>query len=173
MEWNDYIRPSLLKRQKRRDKRLDKELIECYRRNARIKEKRGYKNKLAREGFRHARQKEGIRMMYKNRKFFTDNLEPLQRYLESKIGKNWDKVHSELCSRLKKNTVSGLHVFNHLYDFIILNTIERDKKVYHIKFGKLQELYSTERWPKYFIQSKTGQLRKARLVSNAEARTLW
>ncbi len=43
-----YMKPSLFKRQKRRDKRLDEEVIECYRRGSRLKQKKGYKNKLKR-----------------------------------------------------------------------------------------------------------------------------
>jgi len=170
----EYFKPSLCKRQKRRDKRLDEELIECYRTGMRSKEKKGYKNKMKRNGYEAARQTESIKFMHAGgTKHFNDNLEPLQRYLVSKVGKNWDKVHSELCRKLKKNTVSGLHVFNHLFDYVYVNVIVEDKTVYYLRFGKTVALRSTESWPKFYVNSKTGQLMKAKLITNRELRKSW
>ncbi len=170
----EYLKPSLCKRQKRRDKRLDEELIECYRTGMRSKQKKGYKNKMKRNGYEAARQTESIKFMHGGgSKNFNDNLEPLQRYLVSKVGKNWDKVHSELCRKLKKNTVSGLHVFNHLFDYVYVNVIVEDKTVYYLRFGKTVALRSTESWPKFYVNSKTGQLMKAKLITNRELRKSW
>lgn len=169
-----YLKPSLCKRQKRRDKRLDEELIECYRKGMRSKQKKGYKNKMKRNGYEVARQTESIKFMHGGgTKHFNDNLQPLQRYLVSKVGKNWDKVHSELCSKLKKNTVSGQHVFNHLFDYVHLNVIVEDKNVYYLSFGKYEALRSTESWPKFYVNPKTGQLVKAKLITNKALRKSW
>ena len=169
-----YLKPSLQKRQKRRDKRLDEEVIECYRSGTRSKQKKGYKNKLRRNNFEHAHPHESIKFMHGGgTKYFNDNLEPLVRFLNSKIGKNWNKVHGELCKSLNKRTVSGLHVFNHLYDFVQLNTHIKNKKVYYMQWGRLIELVSTEKYPKFYIRPKTGQLMKARLVGRDEIRKLW
>ena len=41
-----YLKPSLQIRQKRRDKRLDEEVIECYRRGWRLKQMKGYKTNV-------------------------------------------------------------------------------------------------------------------------------
>ncbi len=175
MENLEYVlKPSLCQRQKRRDKRLDEELIECYRRGMRSKEKKGYKNKIKQTGYETAQQKESMKFMHGGgTKSFNDNLEPLKRYLESRVGKNWYKVHSKLCSQLKKNTVSGLHVFNHLFDFVHVNVVVKDKTVYYLRFGKYEVLRSTARWPKFYVNSKTGQLVKATLITQKELRKSW
>lgn len=53
-----------------------------------------------------------------NHKYLTDNLKPLERYLHKQVGRPWDKVYSELCKRLDRSTVSGMHVFSHIHQFV-------------------------------------------------------
>jgi hypothetical protein len=170
-----YLKPSLQKRQKRRDKRLDEELIECYRRGSRTKQMKGYKNKLKRNLYEYARQHESMKFMHGGgTKFFNDNLEPMKRFLNRKVGKNWNKVHSELCGVLSKQTISGLHVFNHLYQFVFEKVKIEGKKIYFMgNFGKYKELRSEEKWPRFYINPKTEQLMKAKLITNKEMRARW
>lgn len=170
----EYLKPSLWKRQKRRDKRLDEELIECYRRGWRTKQQKGYKHKTIYNLYENARQRESMKFKHGGgTRVFNDNLEPLIRFLTSNVGKNWNKVHADLCKQLKKNTVSGLHVFNHLYDFVIEHTQVKGKKVYYMQYGNYKELVSREKFPKFYINAKTGQLMKARTIANKEMRKLW
>ena len=161
-----YLKPSLQRPRKRRDKRLDEELIECYRHGARSKQKKGYKNKLKRNLYEHAPMHESIKYMHGGgTKYFNDNLEPMIRFLNSMVGKNWNKVHATLCSRLSKRTVAGLHVFNHLYDFVHVNTCIEGNKIFYYWFGQYQELLSREKWPQFYVNHKTGQLMKAKSIS--------
>jgi len=163
MEQLEYLKPSLQQRQKRRDKRLGEEVIECYRRGWHTKKMKGYDKKFKPNHFENAHQHESIKFMHGGgTRFFSDNLEPLQRFLQSKVGKNWNKVFSELCAKLDKKTVSGLHVFNHLYDFVKEQTFVDGKKVCYMRWGKTEELTSTPNWPKFYVNKKTGQLMKAR-----------
>ena len=87
--------------------------------------------------------------------------------------KNWNKVHAELCRHLKKNTVSGLHVFNHLFDYVYEHVVVENKVVYYLRFGRYEELRSTERYLKFYISEKTGQLMKAKLITNKELKKQW
>jgi hypothetical protein len=161
-----YLKPSLQRPQKRRDKRLDEELIECYRHGTRSKAKKGYKNKLKRNLYEHAPMHESIKYMHGGgTKYFNDNLEPMIRFLNSMVGKNWNKVHATLCSRLSKKTVPGLHVFNHLYDFVHENTFIEGNKIFYSWFGRYHELISSEKRPQFYINHKTGQLMKAKIGS--------
>lgn len=170
----DYLKSSLCKRQKRRDKRLDEELIECYRRGWRTKQQKGYKDRIKRNLYENAKLQESMKYRHGGgTRTFNDNLEPLIRYLARSVGKNWNKVHADLCKQLKKNTVSGLHVFNHLYDFVTENTHVEGKRVYYMQQGKSKELFSREKFPKFYISAKTGQLMKAKLITNKESKKLW
>lgn len=54
-----------------------------------------------------------------DRKDFGENLNPLWRYLQKSVGRNWDSVYSELRSRMDpRGAVSG-HIFQHLFDFVV------------------------------------------------------
>ena len=174
MDQLQFLKPTLLKRQKRRDKRLDEELIECYRLGMRCKQVKGYNNKYKRNQYELALQREPMKFRHGGgTKRFNDNLEPLQRCLLSHVGKSWNRVYAELCKQLKKNTVSGMHVFNHLFDFVYEHVVIENKVVYYLRFGKYHELRSTERYPKFYINEKTGQLVKAKLITNKELRKQW
>lgn len=164
MEQVQYLKPSLQKRQKRRDKRLGEEVIECYRSGTRSKKMKGYDKKFLKNGFEESHKHEGITFMHGGgTKYFNDNLEPLKRFLLSHVGKNWDKTYSKLCSQLDKNTVNGLHVFNHLFDYVQVKTFIENRKIYNTRYGRISELKSTKWFPRFYVDHKTGQLRKAPL----------
>lgn len=57
-------------------------------------------------------------------KDFGENLNPLWRFLEKSVNKNWDKVYSKLVTRFDKRSVIGNHIYRHLWDFV-----ERDVKI--------------------------------------------
>jgi hypothetical protein len=163
----EYLKPSLQKRHKRRDKRLGEEVIECYRNRFVMPEKGGHKNKVKKDDYAHAKQHENMKFMHEGgTKFFNDNLEPLISFLNTHQGKNWNKLYSELCTKLDKRTLPGLHVFNHLWDFVYLNVKIENKKVYYMRSGKFEELTSSEKWSKFYVHPKTGQLCKATLHNN-------
>lgn len=112
---------SRIQRQKRRDKRLAEELIECRRYNG------GDANKKVRQKgeLRHRQKMERTGLYpvhesidFKNSTMFGDNLEPLERYLRSKVGLPWSEVYSELNRQLDRSTVSGEHVFQHLQAYM-------------------------------------------------------
>ena len=154
-----YLKPSLQTRQKRRDKRLDEEVIECYRRGWRTKQMKGYKNKRKRNMYEHASQRESMKFMHGGgSKYFNDNLEPLVRYLESNTRRSWNKVYSELCHRLDKTTVSGVHVFNHIFDFVSEHVWIENKEVYELKFGRKALVISRGKWKSFYVHPQTGLL---------------
>ena len=166
------MKPSLLKRQKRRDKRLGEEVIECYRRGSRLRKPPAYKKYIQKLGLDHVPQKESIEFIHKissRRKDFNDDLQPLIRFISSNIRRPWDKVYSELCAKLDKRTVSGLHVFNHIFDFVHLHVEIRDKKVWYFRHGEKWELTSHEKWPRFYVHPKTGILLKAKTYPRARA----
>lgn len=158
-----YLKPSLHKRQKRRDKRLDEEVIECYRHGDRIKRSKGYNKMTTRNQFEHAKKHESIKFMHGRTRYFNDNLRPLIRLLESKRGKYWNKIYSEICSKLDRTTVSGEHVFNHLFDFVQTKvTIENEKVVGADSSGRTIQILSTSGWPAFYVHPKSGVLHKAK-----------
>ncbi len=162
------LKPSLQKRQKRRDKRLHEELIECYRRGSLVKtKKKGYQKNAGNNHFENEKQKEGMKVRSGGMKYQCDNLKPLIRFLEKHEGKYWDKVYSQLCKRMDKNTLLGQHVFDHLEDFVETKaTIEDGKIMGHARWGARKELVSY--WhPKFYVHPKSGQLMRVKKKWNS------
>ncbi|MEM7296929.1 MAG: hypothetical protein AAF391_01535 [Bacteroidota bacterium] len=164
MENLEMLKPSIRKRQKRRDKRMGEELIECYRTKSwEISSKtKGYDKRNVGNDFQWAKSKEGMKIRSGGTKYQTDNLKPLVRYLESKQGKFWDKVYSDLCQKMDKNTLLGQHLFDHLMDFVETKvTIESGRIMSLSSWGGLKELYSGF-YPQFYVHPKSGVLLKVK-----------
>lgn len=58
--------------------------------------------------------KVGMRAPHRERKEFTDLIGPLHRFLQSRVGKPWAKVHSEICANLKGRSTQQQHLLDHL-----------------------------------------------------------
>jgi len=65
--------------------------------------------------------RESMRRCHKDRKELNENLAPLRRYLISKIGKHWDKIHSDVCKNIKLTSAVQKHVLDHLYMMVKLD----------------------------------------------------
>lgn len=162
------MKPSRIQRQKRRDKRLAEELIECYRHGARWgRGKQRHKQRARRNEFEQARNKEGMKLMHKGgSKYFDDNLPPLVRFLNSQQGKHWNGIYARLSRSLDRNTTSGLHVFQHLEEMLYekVEIVKEGKEgvIYgNSPFGGRRALYSTEKRPAFYVHPKSGVLMKA------------
>lgn len=54
---------------------------------------------------------------FDDKKRLNENLNPLRRFLNSRIGQPWDKVYSEIMSGLNLNNAIQFHVWQHLIKF--------------------------------------------------------
>lgn len=60
------------------------------------------------------------RKVYKDR---SDKLNPAKRWLESRIGKDWNRTHSLIFKKFDIRTMAGRHiVFDHLLPSVVVNT---------------------------------------------------
>jgi hypothetical protein len=81
-------------------------------------------------------------------KELNENLNPLRRFLESRIGKKWDDVYSEIRKNNKPNSATKYHIFQHLEYMVELNPIKlKDGRVFarrifeaELSFGDLYVL---------------------------------
>jgi len=162
MEPIEYLKPSKRQRQKRRDKRLAEELVECRRGNG------GDANKKYREKSQYKRLQNDLssetprfRSSYRDNRgdtYLNDNLEPLIRFLQSHVGQLWDKVYSKLSQQLDKRSTSGIHVFDHLLDFVVVNTIFKDGKVILIsRHGDHSPIFNPY-WSRFYVHPTTKLL---------------
>lgn len=119
------LKPSLFNRQKRRDKRLHEELIECGRYNGGRRHKKGreegrkkLEQLLKRTESEPVRENMGMLRKVGRRTFLSDNLEPLERWLAAQLGRPWDTIYSELGKIVNPDSVHGIHIREHLWEYV-------------------------------------------------------
>ncbi|MBD2500662.1 hypothetical protein [Anabaena azotica] len=91
-------------------------------------------------------------------KYLADHLGPLRRFLRSKVGQSWNDIYSELCQRLKTNTMAGQHVIGHVWDFVERYVEIVDGKVYSKAYQRCRTRLDTSYRDRFYIHPETGIL---------------
>lgn len=60
-------------------------------------------------------------------KDLSDLLGPLEGYLNSQIGRPWDKVYSDIRKNLNPNSTTQIHIVGHLTDMVAINVIRNSQ----------------------------------------------
>jgi len=70
------------------------------------------------------------------------------------VGRPWNKVYSEIRERIDARSALGLHVLQHLEDYVATNTFLKDGKVFEYRrFGCVGEVRGL------YVHPVTGLLR--------------
>src|SRR5262245_7518925 len=56
-------------------------------------------------------------------KMLNEHLGPLRRYLDSQVGRSWDKVFSEICAHIDRSSAVQDHVRDHVEDYVTIHVI--------------------------------------------------
>lgn len=138
------------------------------------KERRGSRARSKKTGGRvryipdHDYDEEPIRLPISRRRQYgydgkelSDSLNPLFGILLKNVGRPWDKVYSELCAGLDRRSVSGLHVFQHMKDYVETKTfIGPDGSVWaYDRGGDSGPISSYWKDGSFYVHPKTGLLR--------------
>ncbi|MBL8531853.1 MAG: hypothetical protein JNK94_08975 [Hyphomonadaceae bacterium] len=92
-------------------------------------------------------------------KLLNENLSPLRRYLESQLGRPWDKVFSEISAHLKPTSTVQQHVRDHLTDFVAIATRMKNGVVMVTpRFGGERALAQDS--SRFYVHPRTGLLRE-------------
>lgn len=94
------------------------------------------------------------------RKHFGEHLAPLKRFLRSRVGKNWDKVNSEIRERVRANKATQLHILEHLEGYVHLHVEVENGRVFEVArryYSSRSELYDTGYT--FYVDPKTNILR--------------
>jgi hypothetical protein len=95
-------------------------------------------------------------------KWLNEHLGPLRRFLRSNVGRPWNKVYSEICARIRRDSAVQDHVRDHVFDYVTVNVIlvdgvpcSREGSDYGMPIGRYdrRELY---------VCPRTGILRRIR-----------
>jgi hypothetical protein len=120
--------------------------------------------------------KEGMRSPHVRNwggKRLNENLSPLRRLIESRVGRPWNKVYSEICQHLRGDNTVQQHVKDHIEDFVAIRTSMMDGQVViHSKYGSPRLLHSDS--TELYVDPVTGILcRNKTKLSDRQERKLW
>src|SRR5262245_46157414 len=114
-------------------------------------------------------RREGMKKRYgSNRKYFNEHLGPLRRFLNSNVGRPWDKVYSEICQHVDRGNVVQKHILTHLFDYVVVHTVLIDgepcRGEAHWGYHYGEPLRTSERRDRWYVCPKSGLLRKSKYV---------
>jgi hypothetical protein len=113
-------------------------------------------------GFDDLPARQGIRRPHSQRKWFTDVLGPLRRWMHSQVGRPWNAVYSEACAVIKPDSVVRAHIKTHLLEFVQRHTFMQDGRVWCFTHGwqaggrPIEQAAS--RWTPFYVHPITGRL---------------
>src|SRR4051794_11647731 len=86
---------------------------------------KGYKRKLQRISTDELPIREGMKKRSGGgTKSLNEHLGPLRRYLDSQVGRSWNKVFAEICAHINRNSAVQDHVRDHIDDYVVLRVVE-------------------------------------------------
>jgi len=83
-----------------------------------------------------------------------ENLSPLRRFLERRVGRRWDEVYAEICANLRPQSTVQQHVRDHLDDFV-------DRRVKVAADGSLQSFPKNKWVGPFYVDPRDGVLRRS------------
>jgi hypothetical protein len=110
-----------------------------------------------------SRNHQGMRRpwMKGNAKNLNENLSPLRRFLQANVGRRWDKVYSEVCERINRDSAVQFHVWQHLMMDVCTDP--------HVVRGEVGGGWRNSfRYYRFYVDPRCGLLRE-----NATWRSRW
>lgn len=113
-------------------------------------------------------------MWYRGKtKSLNENLAPLRRFLERRVGRPWDSVWSELREFLSPKSAVQKHVFDHVLQYVEKNPVFKEGIPYHPDArGPNRDNFfplSTYRCRGFYVCPDTGLLKVAKIDHQRKA----
>jgi hypothetical protein len=127
-------------------------LIERPRRGLRLKHRRGNKPRVqdwdGEDGFETRNP-----LRQQRTRFFDDLLGPLRKYLQSQVGRPWDKVYAEVCAHIDSRSTVGQHLRDHVQHEVLQHCeLDAAGRAYRVEDGVARA------WVRWFVHPRTGLL---------------
>lgn len=108
--------------------------------------------------------REGIQRRWQGRtKTLNEHLGPLRRYLDKQVGRPWDKVFSEICAHIDRNSAVQDHVRDHVAGYVATCVILIDGVPCDGEGGwGYGEPLHDFRYRPWYVCPRTGLLRRVR-----------
>lgn len=95
-------------------------------------------------------------------KHFDDHLGPLRRFLQSRVGRPWSKVHAEMAEHLRVTSTVQRHVMEHVRQYVWTSTwFDEDGELWGMSgHGGLGRVAAWGRTPAFYVHPRTGLLQR-------------
>jgi hypothetical protein len=106
-------------------------------------------------------RRDRMRGKYIRTKHLTENLGPLRRFLDSCVGRPWDKVFAEICANINRNSAVQDHVRDHVSDFVEIHVVLIDGMPCSAdgrNYGS--PLRESRYWQRFYVCPKSGLLKR-------------
>jgi hypothetical protein len=108
--------------------------------------------------------REGIKAPWSGgQKGLNEHLGPLRRYLDSQVGRPWDKVFAEICAHINRDSAVQDHVRDHVEGYVARQVIIIDGIPCHGPgswfYGRPLHDYG---WVRWYVCPRTGLLRRVK-----------
>jgi hypothetical protein len=128
---------------------------------------KGYRRSLQRLGDDGLPSREGIKQHCRgSTKSLNEHLGPLRRYLDSQVGRPWDKVFAEICAHIDRNSAVQDHVRDHVEGYVTTHVILIDGVPCTGEggwtYGKPLHEFRYRPW---YVCPRTGLLRRVKVTS--------
>lgn len=81
--------------------------------------KKGYRRDERRQPIDERPRRESMLGMWHGRqRYLNEHLAPMRRFLRSRVGRPWNKVHQELCEHVSFDNAVQKHVLVHVFQFV-------------------------------------------------------
>lgn len=99
---------------------MDKVIVERPRIGSRLpSRKKGYRKYCQKLGIENLPHREPLPGRWRGRqRFLNEHLGPMRRFLRSRVGRPWNRVHQELCEHVSFNNAVQMHVLTHVFDYV-------------------------------------------------------
>lgn len=127
---------------------MDKVIVERPRLGSRLpSRKKGYRKYCQQAGIENLPRREPLPGRWRGRqRFLNEHLGPMRRFLRSRVGRPWNRVHQELCEHVSFDNAVQKHVLTHVFDYVCRYVEERGRAIVR-----------TDNWFRGFVL-RTGEM---------------
>jgi hypothetical protein len=120
---------------------------------------------------------EGIKRRYYGgscrMKHFNEHLGPLRRFIDSNVGRPWNKVYAEISKQVDSGNVVQKHILTHLFQYVVLDVELIDGEPYRKARNRYVYHNTPLRGPnQWYVCPKSGLLKRAKPETRRQ-RTQW
>jgi hypothetical protein len=107
--------------------------------------------------------REGMKRRYRgNTKSLNEHLGPLRRYLDSQVGRPWNKVFAEICEHIDRSNAVQDHVRDHVADYVAIHVIEVERVPCFGEGRMYGRPLSEWGWTPWYVCPRTGILKRVK-----------